>query len=494
MMSDEQCYRAVLSQDARFDGVFFVGVSSTGIYCRTVCSAKTPRAQNCAFYPSAAAAERAGYRPCLRCRPELAPGQARVDAVGRLAAAAASHIEEGSLTQHSVSELASLLGISCRHLRRVFQQEFGVSPIQLAQTQRLLLAKQLLSDSHLSVAEIAFASGFSSVRRLNALFQKNYRLKPSALRQRRALLPNSQPNSQPDSRSDLLSDSQPDSLTCEVAYRPPFDWQGLLDFLRVRASAGVEVVTGDHYLRTVQIGEYQGWIQVSPVVAKHLLQVEISAALVAVTLPILNRVKTLFDLAADPVPISNQLGVLAMPFPGLRVPGAFNPFEIVVRAILGQQVSIKAATTLMARLIGTLGPPIETPIAGLTHLTPMPAQVAQASVTDLTALGILPLRANSILAIARALTDGSLRLESHAELETTIARLKTFPGIGDWTAQYIAMRVLDYPDAFPYSDLALRKALNMEKPEQMLQIAESWRPWRAYAAMHLWKSLEAKVG
>jgi AraC family transcriptional regulator, regulatory protein of adaptative response / DNA-3-methyladenine glycosylase II len=486
MMSDEQCYRAVLSQDARFDGVFFVGVSSTGIYCRTVCSAKTPRAQNCAFYPSAAAAERAGYRPCLRCRPELAPGQARVDAVGRLAAAAASYIEEGALTQYSVSELASLLGISDRHLRRVFQQEFGVSPIQLAQTQRLLLAKQLLSDSPLSVAEIAFASGFSSVRRLNALFQKNYRLKPSALRQSRAVPPKKP--------LDSSSISRPDSLICEVAYRPPFDWQELLDFLRVRASVGVEVVMGDRYLRTVQIGEHQGWIQVSPIAAKHLLRVEISSALIAVTLSILNRVKTLFDVAADPVPISNQLGVLAMAFPGLRVPGAFNPFEIVVRAILGQQVSVKAATTLMARLISILGTPIETPIAGLTHLTPQPAQVAQASVNDLTALGILPSRANSILAIARALTDGSLRLESHAELETTIARLKTFPGIGDWTAQYIAMRVLDYPDAFPYSDLALQKALNMEKPKQMLQIAESWRPWRAYAAMHLWKSLEAKVG
>ncbi len=476
-MSDEQCYRALLSRDSRFDGVFFVGVSSTGIYCRTVCSAKTPRAQNCAFYPSAAAAEQAGYRPCLRCRPELAPGQAPIDAVGRLAAAAASQIAEGALTQQSVSELARSLGISDRHLRRVFQQEFGVSPIQLAQTQRLLLAKQLLSDSHLSVAEIAFASGFSSVRRLNALFQKCYRLQPSALRQSKALQP----------------DSRPDSLSCEIAYRPPFYWQGLLDFLRQRASAGVEVVTGDLYKRTVQIGEHRGWIQVSPIAGKHSLNVEISASLIAVTLPILNRVKTLFDLRADPVPISSHLGMLAGTFPGLRVPGAFNRFEIVVRAILGQQVSVKAATTLMARLINQLGTPLETPIAGLTHLSPTPAQVAQASQDDLIALGILPSRVRSISAIAQSMTDGSLRLESHAELETTLAQLKTFPGIGDWTAQYIAMRVLVDPDAFPYSDLALRRALNIEKPAQVLKLAETWRPWRAYAAMHLWKSLEAKV-
>jgi AraC family transcriptional regulator, regulatory protein of adaptative response / DNA-3-methyladenine glycosylase II len=481
MMSDEQCYRAIASRDGRFDGVFFVGVSSTGIYCRTVCTAKTPRAQNCSFYPSAAAAEQAGYRPCLLCRPELAPGQARIDAVGRLAAAAASEIEQGALTQQSVAELAGALGISDRHLRRVFQQEFGVSPIQLAQTQRLLLAKQLLSDSQLSVADIAFASGFSSVRRLNALFQKCYRLQPSDLRRSRAVGDN--------------------SLICEIAYRPPFDWHGLLDFLRQRASAGVEVVgcdgaafQGNRYHRTVQINEHQGWIQVSESAAQNRLTVEISASLIAVTLPILNKIKALFDLATDPEPISHHLGTLAAPFPGLRVPGAFDRFEIVVRAILGQQVSVKAATTLMSRLIHALGTPIETPIVGLTHLSPSPAQIAQASVDDLTSLGILPSRAKSILAIAHALTDGSLRLQSHAELVTTLAQLKTFPGIGDWTAQYIAMRVLNYPDAFPYSDLALRKAANLEKPAQMLQMAEAWRPWRAYAAMHLWKSLEAKVG
>ncbi|GAA6616515.1 AlkA N-terminal domain-containing protein [Scytonema sp. NUACC26] len=470
MLTDEQCYRAILSRDRRFDGIFFVGVSSTGIYCRTICTVKTPRRENCMFYPSAAAAEQAGYRPCLRCRPELAPGQAKIDAVSRLAAAAASYIEDGALTEQSVSELANSLGISDRHLRRVLQQEFGVSPIQLAQTQRLLLAKRLLADSNLSIADIAFASGFSSVRRLNALFQKRYRLNPTAFRK---------------------ATNQPqDILCCELAYRPPLDWQGLLSFLQGRASRGVEAIEGDRYQRTVRIDQHQGWIRVSSIPNQDKLQVELSASLVAVILPVLTRVKALFDLAADPVLIAHHLRDLTVSCPGLRVPGAFDGFEVAARAILGQQVSVKAATTLMGRLIETFGTPIQTPISGLTHLTPTPAQIAQLLPQDLTALGILLSRATSIIAIAQAIVNRDLRLDAYSEIDTTIARLKTLPGIGEWTAQYIAMRVLAYPDAFPYADLGLRQALNVEKPAQVLQIAEAWRPWRAYAAMYLWKSLE----
>lgn len=468
-MTSDQCYGAVLSRDRRFDGVFFIGVSSTNIYCRTICTVRTPQQKNCTFYPSAAAAERAGYRPCLRCRPELAPGQAKIDAVGRLAAAAASRIENGALVEQSVSELAGSLGVSDRHLRRILQQEFGVSPIQLAQTQRLLLAKRLLSDSHLSVADIAFASGFSSVRRFNALFQKRYRLNPSTLRKATSL--------------------PQDSLHCELAYRPPLHWRALLDFLKARTVAGVEAIEGDCYCRTVQIGQHQGWIKVSPI-AKNKLRVELSASLVAAILPILTRVKALFDLAADPAPIADCLGDLALPFPGLRVPGAFDGFEVTVRAILGQQVSVKAATTLMARLVNTFGRPIGTPIMGLAQLTPTPEQIAQLSVNDLTGLGIVSKRASVILAIAQAITAGDLRLDPYSPVEATIARLKSFPGIGDWTAQYIAMRVLAYPDAFPHADLWLRRALAVEKPAQVLQLSEIWRPWRAYAAMHLWKSLE----
>lgn len=491
-LTHDQCYQAMLSRDRRFDGVFFVGVSSTGIYCRTVCTVKTPQLQNCTFFPSAAAAERAGYRPCLRCRPELAPGQSRIDAVGRLAAAAASQIEAGVLTERSVSELALSLGISDRHLRRILQQEFGVSPIQLAQTQRLLLAKRLLTDSSLSIADIAFASGFSSVRRLNALFQKHYRLNPQQLRQttQRSLkaLPTGLPNV-PDDWSGHLPDGSPETLRCELAYRPPLDWQSLLQFLRSRAIGGVEAITADRYQRTVQVGTHQGWLQVSAV-PQDKLQVELSVSLVAAILPVLTRVKALFDLAADPIQIAACLDQLAAPFPGMRVPGAFDPFEVAVRAILGQQVSVAAATTLMARLVQACGTPLATPIAGLTHLTPTPVQVAERSLADLTALGILPQRAKSIQAIAQAIVNGNLTLDRHADITATIASLKALPGIGDWTAQYIAMRVLADPDAFPYADLGLRRALQLDRPRQVLQRAEAWRPWRAYAAMCLWRSLE----
>lgn len=468
MLNDDQCYQAILSRDRRFDGVFFVGVSSTGIYCRTICTVKTPRRENCTFYSSAAAAEQAGYRPCLRCRPELAPGQAKIDAVGRLAAAAASRIEDGALTEQSVSELAHSLGVSDRHLRRVLQQEFGVSPIQLAQTQRLLLAKRLLTDSHLSIAEIAFASGFSSVRRLNALFQKRYRLNPFSIRK--------------------VTNVPQDVLRCELAYRPPLDWQGLLRFLQARMIQGVEHIKDHCYLRTVRIGEYQGWVRVSLIPKQDKLQVELSASLIAAILPVLTRVKALFDLAADPVAIANHLQSFCSP--GLRVPGAFDRFEVTLRTILGQQVSVKSATTLMKRVVQTFGTPIETPIAELTYLSPTPAQIADLSPQALTQLGILSSRATSIITIAQAITAGTLQLEHCADVESTIAQLKTLPGIGEWTAQYLSMRVFAYPDAFPHSDLGLRRALRLEKPAQVLQLAEAWRPWRAYAAMSLWKSLE----
>ncbi|MEM9447292.1 MAG: AlkA N-terminal domain-containing protein [Cyanobacteria bacterium P01_E01_bin.6] len=481
MLTDDQCYSAALSRDRRFDGIFFIGVSSTRIYCRTVCTVKMPHRENCTFYPSAAAAEKAGYRPCLRCRPELAPGQAKVDAVSRLAAAAAHQIEAGALTDKSVCDLAHTLGISDRHLRRVLQQELGVSPIQLAQNQRLLLAKQLLTDSSLSITDIAFASGFSSVRRLNALFQKRYRLQPTALRK--------------------ATHPSQDMLRCELAYRPPFDWQALLGFLHRRAIAGVEVIEGDRYQRTVCLNRYpgddqpkepqQGWIRVSPIPNRDKLNVELSSSLLTGILPILTRVKSLFDLAADPIQISAHLGELATPFPGLRVPGAFDGFEVAVRAILGQQVSVKAATTLMGRLITAVSTPIQTPISGLTHLTPTPEQIAHLTVEELTALGIIRSRAMSIIAIARAITNDTLTLNPYSDIDVTIAQLKALPGIGDWTAQYIAMRVLAYPDAFPYGDLGLRQALGVNKPKQVIHLAEPWRPWRSYAAMHLWKSLES---
>ncbi|MDB9528511.1 AlkA N-terminal domain-containing protein [Oscillatoria sp. CS-180] len=479
MLTDDQRYQALLSKDPRFDGIFFVGVSSTGIYCRTICKAKSPHRKNCTFYPSAAAAERAGYRPCLLCRPELAPGRAKTDAIGRLAAAAANQIESGVLTQYSVSELANRLGISDRHLRRVLQQEFGVSPIQLAQTQRLLLAKRLLTDSHLSIADIAFASGFSSVRRLNTLFKDRYHLSPTALRRKAAKTPQGMTQ---------------DSLYCELAYRPPFDWQRLLSFLRQRAVTGVEVIDDDRYQRTVQIGPHRGWIAVSPARSHNKLRVQISTSLIAVILPILTRVKSLFDLGADPTLIADCLGELMMPFAGIRVPGAFDGFEVSMRAILGQQVSVKAATTLMGRVVEAFGTPMSPstgPSTGLNYLTPTSAQIAQASPEQLASLGIIKRRARSIIALAQAVENRELQLVPYSNTAVTIAQLTALPGIGDWTAHYIALRVLAYPDAFPHGDLALRRALQIDKPTDVLQAAERWRPWRAYAAMCLWSSLES---
>lgn len=472
---DADCgYQAVLTHDPRFDGVFFVGVSTTRIYCRNVCRAKTPQRKNCTFYSSAAAAEQAGFRPCLLCRPELAPGNARIDATGRLAASVARRIEEGTFMEQRFEDLAQELGVSERHLRRVVQQEFGVSPIELLQTHRLLLAKRLLTDTALSITEIAYASGFSSLRRLNALFQDRYRLNPTQLR-----------------KTKTATIAQ-DAIVCEVAYRPPLDWQALLSYLAGRAIAGVETVDGDCYCRTVSLGQYHGWLTVEPVREKNALQVKLSLSLLPVLMSALVRVKALFDLAAEPQQIAAHLGSLALHHPGLRVPGAFDGFEIAVRTILGQQVSVKAATTLMARFVQCFGEPIVTPFPTLTYLTPTVERVAQADITTIVSLGILSTRAKSILALAQAKADRNLSLTPGCPVDRTIAQLQDIPGIGTWTAHYIAMRVLADPDVLLHTDLGIQKALDETNPKRILAIAAPWQPWRSYATLHLWKSLERK--
>ena len=466
------CYRAMISRDTRFDGVFFVGVSTTGIYCRTVCTAKRPRKDRCTFYPSAAAAENRGFRPCLRCRPELAPGNARVDAVGRLAAAAASRIEDGALTDSSIEELAADMGVSDRHLRRAIRTEFGVSPIELAQTQRLLLAKRLLTDTDLSIIDVAFASGFSSLRRFNALFKERYRLNPSQLRRRRPAA------------------ALPETIVCEVAYRPPLDWEALAAFLAARATSGVEWLDGRRYLRTAGFGRHKGWLAVEPSRRPNTLRVELAASLAPALPHALARVKRLFDLTADPDEIAARLGPLAEARPGLRVPGAFDGFEMAVRAILGQQVSVRAATTLAGRVAEAFGEPVETPFEQLTRLAPTPARLAGLDAADLVALGVGAPRARAILALAREVAGSGLALEPGRDVEATLERLRALPGVGEWTAQVVAMRALGWPDAFPHTDLGVRKALGMITPTRVLAAAERWRPWRAYATMHLWHSLE----
>jgi AraC family transcriptional regulator of adaptative response / DNA-3-methyladenine glycosylase II len=473
ILDDDVCFEALRSHDSRFDGAFFVGVASTGIYCRTVCTARPPLRRNCTFYISAAAAERAGYRPCLRCRPELAPGKAPVDATSSLGAAIAARIESGCLSDTSISDLAAEMGVSERHLRRVVQSEFGVSPIELAQTQRLHIAKRLLTDTNLPITQIAFASGFASVRRFNALFKVRYRLNPTDLRRHRSESPEAA------------------TLRCALAYRPPMDWNGILRFLEQRAIPGVECVRGGVYHRTIGIGQHRGWISVSHNEARRCLNVDISHSLLPAILPVLTRTKHLFDLCADPIRITDQLGELASGNPGARVPGAFDGFEMAVRAICGQQITVRGATTLAGRIATIMGESLaECPIDGLTRCWPTAHTVALQSRDVLIGCGFIGRRADTILALANEVAAGCLRLEPGADVERTMALMTRICGIGEWTAQYVAMRALRWPDAFPHSDLGILKALGTTDARASLTRAEAWRPWRAYAAIHLWRTLE----
>ncbi|CAN5584077.1 DNA-3-methyladenine glycosylase 2 [soil metagenome] len=471
MLNPESCYQALLTHDARFDGAFFVAVRSTKIYCRTVCPAKTPMFKNVTFYTTAAAAENAGYRPCLRCRPELAPGNASVDSVSRLASIALNRIEDGALADLGIEGLSAEMGISSRHLRRVIESEFGVPPIQIAQTQRLLLAKRLLTDTSLPITEVAFASGFSSVRRFNALFLDRYNLNPTQLRKR-------------------VKEHKTPYLVCEVTYREPFDWQGLLVFFAGRACPGVEMVKDGTYIRTGSFGKHSGWLAIRQNPEKRTFSIQISTSLAPVLLNVVARCKRMLDTQADPALISANLGALAEGREGLRVPGAFNGFDLALRTVLGQQVSVKAASTLHGRIAEKFGAEVETPYVGLNRAAPTAEALAKLDVADLSGLGITGSRIISILALAKAVASGALSLEPGQDVEQTSAKLKALPGIGDWTAEYVAMRALSWPDAFPYSDLGIKKALGLKNDKQIIEHAERYRPWRSYAAMHLWKSLE----
>ena len=472
------CYRALKARDARFDGRFFVAVSSTRIYCRPVCTVKPPKRENCRFFPSAAAAEAGGYRPCLRCRPELAPGNASVDATTRLAQAAASMMEDRTLDQDGLDTLAGRLGITDRHLRRAFGAEFGVSPVEFAQTQKLLLAKRLLTDTALPVTEVAFASGFGSVRRFNALFKQRYRLRPRQL------------------RAPLRGGAQiatADVLEFELSFRPPFDWPAVSAFLGARSIVGVEAVEGGCYRRTVRIPidgkEHTGWVAIEMSPKKPTLRVAVSASLAKTLPPVLSRVKALMDLACHPADVAQALGALARRRPGLRVPGAFDGFEMAVRAILGQQVTVAGARTVAGRFAAAFGDSFATPFDSLTTLFPSAARVAALPPGHIARLGMPGARARTVVALALAVADGRLALVPNADVEATLEVLRAMPGIGEWTAQYIAMRALSWPDAFPHTDLGVMKALGETRARRVLAAGEAWRPWRAYAVMHLWQSL-----
>ncbi|MGH8162637.1 MAG: DNA-3-methyladenine glycosylase 2 [Gammaproteobacteria bacterium] len=465
------CHKALATHDARFDGQFFVGVTSTRIYCRPVCRTRKVKRENCRFYPSAAAAEAAGFRPCLRCRPELAPGHASVDASRRVARAAASLIEDGTLTNSNLAGLAARLGVTDRHLRRVFGEAFGVTPVAYAQTQRLLLAKRLLTDTALPVTEVAMAAGFGSLRRFNTLFRERYRMQPRGLRK----TPEAAARSK---------------LKFALAYRPPYAWEAQLAFLAARTTEGVEAVTGKRYLRTVAIERegklHNGWITVSHRVQRHMLEATLSESLARVIPETLSRVKHLFDLGAQPEQIASALGKLAAARPGLRVPGAFDGFEMAVRAVLGQQITVAAASTLAGRIARAFGEPIETPFKGLTQIFPTPDRLAAASGDELGHLGVVRSRQRAIFALAEGCARGKLVLSPNVNVEEMLEKLRALPGIGEWTAQYIAMRALAWPDAFPHTDHGIKKALGETSPRRILAIAEQWRPWRAYAAIYLW--------
>jgi AraC family transcriptional regulator, regulatory protein of adaptative response / DNA-3-methyladenine glycosylase II len=486
----EACYQAMKAHDARFDGRFFVGVSSTKIYCRPICRVKLPLFKNCSFHPSAAAAESAGFRPCLKCRPELAPGFAASEASTKLARTAARMIEDAvagvGKFNDDVEVIAARVGVTDRHLRRIFQTEFGVAPVQYAQTQRLLLAKRLLTDTKLPVTDVAFASGFSSVRRMNALFSERYGFAPTRLRKVADVVPQ---NAQ--------------FFTFNLSYRPPYDWEWMLSFFGKRAIPGVEAVVDSAYRRILRFERASEtaitcWLQVKHAPQKHSVEVTLSPAFAPVIAGVLAHVKRVFDLHADPAEISMSLDKLAMHSPGLRLPGAFDGFELAVRAVLGQQVTVKAARTLATRFVAAHGEAIQFDIAppfdDLNFAFPTAAKVATLTQDDIAKHGIVSARANAIVAIAKKIVDGELDLSANASLEAASVALQSIKGIGPWTAHYVAMRALSWPDAFPPQDVALLNALDLPNTAKGQReadaLAEAWRPWRSYAVMHLWKSLE----
>ena len=479
-LDPKHCYEAIKARDTRFDGVFFVGVSSTGVYCRPVCRVRTPRAVNCTFFSNAASAEQAGYRPCLRCRPELAPGHSPNDAVKQLAHRVASQIRAGALADNNLDALAKTFNISSRQLRRAVESEFGVSPIALAQTHRLLLAKQLLTDTQLKITDVAFASGYASVRRFNDAFRKQYRLTPSQLRK----------------KNPLATDDS--SIHLRLSYRPPIAWQTLVHFLTSRSSAGLVGFNGEIFYSTLRIGDYTGWFSARQLAAQHLIQVTIAQSLVPCLTQVIAKIRHLFDLDANPVAIEQALSQhsllkpLVTQTPGLRIPGTLDGFELALRAILGQQVSVKAASTLFRRFVEKFGETIATPFTDLNRLTPSAEAVSKARLQTLIKLGLTQRRAQTIKLMATKLAHDELLLWPNSETDAVRTALLDIPGIGPWTADYIAMRCLADPDALPAADLGLMKALGVKKPKDVLAATESWRPWRAYGAIHLWNNFNAR--
>jgi AraC family transcriptional regulator, regulatory protein of adaptative response / DNA-3-methyladenine glycosylase II len=472
--------RARRSRDARFDGRFFVGVTSTGIYCRPICPAPSPREAHVRYFPTAAAAADAGFRPCLRCRPEAAPGTPAWLGTSAVVRRALALVHDGALDEGSVDALAARLGIGPRQLHRLFLTHVGAPPVAVALTRRLHFAKRLIDETDFPMTQIAFASGFSSLRRFNDAFLRAYQRPPSAIRRLRH------------------SDAAPErgEVTLRLAFRPPSGFEDVLRFLAARAIPGVERVDAHGYSRTVVLSSGPAAVAVGPVRGRNELALRVVGAPATALLSLTTRVRRVFDLASDPATIGTVLrgDALIAPLvrrrPGLRIPGAWDAFECAVRAIVGQQVSVAAGRTLVTRLVERAGTRLARPIDGLTHLFPSPEALAGA---DLAGLGLVSARARTLSAMARAVADGTLRLDGPAD--DVRAGLRELPGVGEWTAEYVALRALGEPDAFPAGDLVLRRVAGGEHaltPRALAERAEAWRPWRGYAAVHLWEAAASR--
>ncbi len=474
------CYRALRQRDPRFDGRFFAAVKTTGIYCRPICPARTPHCRNVTFFPTAAAAQEAGFRPCLRCRPETAPDMGAWRGSSNTVSRGLSLIELGALDQSGVDALSQRLGVGERQLRRLFRQHLGASPMAVAQTRRILLAKQLIHETRLPMTEIAFASGFSSIRRFNETFRTLFARAPSQLRRS-------------GKRCIAIADETDFSLL--LRYQPPYDWPAMLDFLRRRAIPGIEMADHDSYARSFDLDGIQGTVTVRPG-AGHALRASIRVGKLSVLPRIIARLRRVFDLAADPLAIAAHLATdpalapLVARRPGLRVPGAWDGFELAIRAVLGQQITVRGAVQIAARLVATHGTTLTEPERALTHVFPQPRALASA---DLVPLGIPRSRARALSAVAAAMVEDPQLLDANCSLEQAVRRLRAIRGVGEWTAQYIALRQLREPDAFPAADIGLLRALTDDRgrrpaAEELQARSERWRPWRAYAAQHLWAS------
>lgn len=469
----EVCDRARAAKDARFDGLFFTAVRSTGIYCRPVCPAPTPKRRNVSYFPTAAAATAAGYRPCLRCRPELSPGQ-QASGSGEAVQRALALIADGALADGGIEALAADVGLGSRQLRRVFLAETGATPLAVHGTRRLLLAKQLLTETTLPVTQVALAAGFNSLRRFNAAFAEGCGMAPGAIRRLRKETPGG-------------------ALCLRLGYRPPLDFPLMLAFLRKRAIDGIERVHDDAYERVLGPLDRPCHVRVSADPARPELRLEISGADPRAIPDIVRRVRRVFDLDADLSTVHALLArtpLLATAIarrPGLRVPGGWDGFEVAVRAVLGQQVSVAGATTLARRLVAAHGDGEAAGRAGLDRRFPTTAQLRDAPLEE---LGLPRTRAATLRTLSAAVADGRVHFGAGQRIGDFVQAFTALPGLGPWTAQYVAMRALHHPDAFPAGDLVLQQMLGGDggrlSERATEAVSQAWRPWRAYAVLHLW--------